>query len=274
MRTGRREGHAIAWLLCLHLAVAAVLCSGCGERTSASDPAPSAVRNVQLKKAEIKKEDIESAIELEKAVEANSDKLAPAGMPWFVVIKGSSPVIVTAAHATKPMRDGELRFSDGAGTAALATLLNKKTGCTVIYTQYASPSDPNYYDDNDFKKELLTLIESVKPRVVLDLHGSHPYRPYDVDIGTMNGESLLGRPEFQRGLVECLREEGILNFSSNLFSAANNATIAKFCKGKGVPAMQLEISSTWVSPSRDDLSAHRFAQLSQGLCRYIRWLSQ
>ena len=35
-----------------------------------------------------------------------------------------------------------------------------------------------------------TLIGRLRPMLVVDLHGSHSYRPYDVDLGTMNGQSL------------------------------------------------------------------------------------
>lgn len=102
---------------------------------------------------------------------------------------------MTAPHATRPFREGKYRFSDGAGTAALAILLNKLVGVTAIYTTYESPSDPNYYDDNDFKAAVLKEIEKRHPILLLDVHGSGEFRPYDVGLGTMNGRSLLGKEQ-------------------------------------------------------------------------------
>lgn len=63
---------------------------------------------------------ITQAIDIEKQEDSHSDVVAPDGASWFELIPGTIPVTVTAAHATKPFREGEYRFSDGGGTAALA----------------------------------------------------------------------------------------------------------------------------------------------------------
>jgi hypothetical protein len=139
-------------------------------------------------KAVIDVSDVREAIEIEKQTDANSGSSAPEGTQWFEILEGSTPVIVTAPHATKPFREGQYRFADGGGTAALAKMLNKLAGVTVVYTTFA-----NFYDDNEFKAAVDTLISSKRPIFFLDLHGSNAYRPYDVDLGTMNGKSLLGQ---------------------------------------------------------------------------------
>jgi hypothetical protein len=212
---------------------------------------------------------IEEAIEFQNSLEANGDIPPPEGTPWFEVRHGKVPVVITAPHATKAFREKSYRFADGAGTAALAIALHKLTGATVVYTTYFSPSDPNFYDDNDFKKTLGKLIADSKPMLVLDLHGSSPKRPYDIDIGTMDGASLRGRDELLQKLLSALRSDGIQNLSYNYFAASKNLTITRFAHSKGVSAIQLEISSTWLLPNAGDLDAHRFAQLTQALARYI-----
>ena len=221
------------------------------------------------RKALIEKQDIEAAVTLEGDIAARAESEAPQDAPWFAVLRGTIPVIVTAPHATTVMRNGKRRFSDGAGTAALAALLHEKTGATAIFTTYAAPSDPNYYDDNAFKETLRTLITETNPAVVLDLHGSHAYRPYDVDFGTMNGESLRGNEQLLRQLIACLREEGVNNFSSNFFSAAGQDTITKWASELGAPAIQLEVSATSLMPSEGPIYAHRFAQVAQALTRFV-----
>ncbi|WP_337882250.1 hypothetical protein [Chromobacterium haemolyticum] len=118
------------------------------------------------------------------------------------------------------------------------------------------------------------MIADRRPLLVLDLHGSHPYRPYDVDFGTLNGASLLGKPELQQRLELSLRQQGVLNVSDNYFAASKHQTIAKFASRLGVPAIQLEISSTWLTPSDSNLAAHRFAQLLQALVRYAREIEE
>ena len=87
----------------------------------------------------------------------------------------------------------------------------------MLYTAYARPSDPNYYDDNAFKQTLDSLIVALEPTVVLDLHSSHAYRHYDIDFGTMHGRSLLDRNDILPLLHQKLSDEGLRNFSSIYF---------------------------------------------------------
>ncbi|WP_237068011.1 hypothetical protein [Microbulbifer guangxiensis] len=212
---------------------------------------------------------IYQAIEVEQALDAREGQAIEAGAPWFKVLPGNIPVIITAPHATRPLRDGNRRFSDGGGTAALALSVAGLTGAHVIYTTEEGPSDPNYYDDNDFKRELARLINEVRPRYVLDIHGSHPYRPYDIDLGTMSGRSLLGEDVLLHELIASLRGEGLDNLSYNYFGASKNQTITKFASGLGVPAIQVEVNTTYLSPSEGNLEAQRFSKLVQALVRYV-----
>ncbi|MBN3004345.1 hypothetical protein HNO92_003401 [Chromobacterium alkanivorans] len=233
-----------------------------------------AVGKSPLARAIIEPAHIVEAIKLQRQADEAKDRPPQNGEPWFAVLEGERPVIVTAPHATSPFREGQYRFSDGGGTAALAAMLHQLAGVTAIYTTRASPSDPNYEDDNDFKRKLAALVAKRRPLLVLDLHGSHPYRPYDVDFGTLNGASLLGKPDLLQKLEQNLRQQGLLNVSDNYFAASKHQTIAKFAASLGVPAIQLEISSTWLTPSDGNLAAHRFAQLLQALARYAREIEQ
>ena len=130
-------------------------------------------------KALIEPKQVVSAIEREKELTEREGVAIPDGEQWFEVIQRRSPIILSAPHSTRPLREGKRRFSDGGGTAALALALGELTDATVIYTTYEGPSDPNYYDDNAYKEALAHLIQEKKPLLVLDFHGSHPYRSYD-----------------------------------------------------------------------------------------------
>ena len=100
-----------------------------------------------------------------------------------------------------------MKFAD-AGTGALAVILNRLADARAIYTTRESPSDPNFYDDNLYKRKLKELIETRRPKLVLDLHASHWYRPYDIDFGTMNGRSIRGHEEWLRRLADSLGRAG------------------------------------------------------------------
>ncbi|WP_052191984.1 ketol-acid reductoisomerase [Pseudomonas parafulva] len=230
----------------------------------------SALAEEELERAIVEPSMVQSAIDLEQRISSQSRLDAPEGTSPVVIIPGNNKVIITAPHATESFREGRYRMSDGAGTAALATMLNSLTCATVIYTQYRTRSDANYYDDNAFKDALAKLIHTSKPMLVLDIHGSHDSRPYEVDFGTLEGKSLFGDSTRLHQLIASLHKEGILNLSSNYFAAQKNRTITRFSHAKGVPAIQLEINSSWLRPAEGGLMAHRFAQVLQGLARYIR----
>lgn len=226
-------------------------------------------------KAIIAKEHVEEAVRVETALAANYRTPAPAGQAWFEVLDGRSTVMIVAGHATAQVREGRVKEADG-GTGSLAVMLNRLAGCPVIHTTHLCPSDPNYEDDNDFKRELDRMLVRYKPTVVLDLHASHWYRPYDVDFGTMGGTSLRIRYTLLARLARTLRAEGMRNFSQDYFAAAKNKTVTKWVSGRGVPCVQLEINSTWMLPPAGDpqgaggvLQYQRFAQVLQGLVRFV-----
>jgi hypothetical protein len=224
---------------------------------------------VELERAVIVPADVEKAIAAEQSLAPSYDVLPSSGERWFEVREGKGSILIVAGHATAQTREGALKVPDR-GTGGLAIALHELTGATVIYTTRRSPSDPNYYDDNEFKAELARIVKQQKPALVLDLHASHSYRPYDVDFGVMGGRSLLGRKGVLESLVAAFRREGLSNFSRDYFPAAKNQTVTKFVSAMGVPAVQLEISSAWLDPARDPYSAHRFAQLLQALVKFIR----
>ena len=274
---------SIAVCIVLLSAAAGCRCSQCSiSPLLQNDPPPPATPEeskisslATLRRAFIEKQHVADAIAFEKTLEENSTRFAPEGTPWFTVKKGASRILISAPHATHPTRHGELRGFADPGSGSLAEMLHRLADVTVIYTTYASPSDPNYYDDNDYKRALAKLLEEEQPLIVLDLHVSNHNRPYDLDIGTMNGHSLHGADHLAARLLEILREEGMRNFSANYFNAgspyANEPqTVTRFVSAKGVPCVQLELNSTWTCAGKSDAHAHRFGQLLQGMIRFIR----
>jgi hypothetical protein len=232
-------------------------------RTAAIAPAAT-----PLERAIVTREHVEAAIVTERLLASSYETLPSVDEAWFEVKRGKIPVLLVAGHATAQTREGSLKTADR-GTGSLAVALHEMTGATVIYTTRRSPSDPNYYDDNEFKRTVGELVREIRPRIVLDLHASHAYRPYDVDFGTMGGQSLGSRPDLLESLIGAIRAEGMLNLSQDYFAASRNQTVTKFVSAMGVPAIQLEITATRLDPSRDPLTAHRFAQLLQALVRFI-----
>lgn len=219
-----------------------------------------------LERALVEPDMVERAIASEREL---AKRYETTGEPWFATRHGAARVLIVAGHATAQTREGSLKRADS-GTGSLAMLVAELTDAPAIWTTSMSPSDPNYYDDNAFKEQLAAMIEKHRPILVLDLHASHSFRPYDVDFGTMNGGSLHGRDDWLRALAAALRHEGLVNLSRDYFAAAKNQTVTKFVSARGVPAIQVEISATWLHPESGPLEGHRFAQLVQALVRFVR----
>ncbi len=196
-------------------------------------------------------------------MEAQNLKLK--GESWVTILRGKRSVILSAPHAF-PVSRKNGRYADQ-GTGELGVLLHRLTDATVIYTSGDPPCDPNNDDENAYKKALSTLINEIKPRLVIDLHRAHQSRPFDIDYGTLHGLSC--QKHILNKITACFREEGLTNFSSNTFSASKNLTITKWAHRHKVEAFQLEINSTWLDFNGDPLSQQRFAQLLQGLTIFL-----
>lgn len=219
-------------------------------------------------KAKVIPEHIDSIIFFEKKLAENYTTPAPPNKKSFDFKGGNKKILFIAGHATAHKRQGETKPAD-AGTGSMAIELNKLLKVPVLYTTYLSPSDPNFEDNNEFKDSLAKILIKIKPVFVIDLHGSNSFRPYDIDFGTMNGKSFLTRKDLFNNLKNVLKNEGLINQSQDFFSAAQNQTITKFVHGKGIPCIQLEINSNYISAKDGDLFGQKTAQLLQALIRFV-----
>ncbi|KZM45822.1 ketol-acid reductoisomerase [Marinomonas sp. SBI22] len=256
----------------LLLMIASLSLTACSHPQTQSNEAPQANQIPYFESysaAIIEPKLVRSSIAIEKQLNDRQGVPMPPGEESVKIVPGTQPIIITAPHSVRPFRNGKYRFSDGGATAAYAIALAELVGAHVIYANYENGTDPNYLDDNEFKRELAGLIEQVNPVLVLDIHGSNPMRSYDLDIGTMNGESLLGQEALVTDLIDTLAKEGIFSISYNRFSASKQQTIAKFASKRGVPTLQLEVNATYLMPSEGHIEAQRYAILLQAFSRYI-----
>lgn len=173
---------------------------------------------MSYRKAIIKPEHIESAINFEKEANDRKGQKAPDGQSWVEVIGGVKPVIITSPHSNESKRNNESHH-DAVGLEALARMLADITGASIIYSKFKNIRDPNFYDDSSFKSKLRELINSKNQKLVIDLHGSNSYRPYDVDLGTMYGDSISHDSSVFKELITILHDEGLSNISCDFFPA-------------------------------------------------------
>jgi hypothetical protein len=218
-------------------------------------------------KAKVVPENIDSIIFFEKKFSENERTPAPNNKKSFEFKAGTKKILFVAGHATAHVREGSIKPADS-GTGSLAVELNKLLNVPILFTVFLSPSDPNFSDNNEFKDTLAKLLTKIKPIIVIDLHGSNAFRPYDVDFGTMNGKSYRNRIDLLNSLKTALKNEGLINQSQDFFSAEQNQTVTKFVFNKGIPCIQLEINSNNISADDGNISGQKTAQLLQALIRF------
>lgn len=107
----------------------------------------------------------------------------------FKYQSGELPVIISAPHAVKQIRDNKLKKAD-IFTGSLAIILQELTGCHLIYRSYTAKGDANRDIQCPYKKFLLDKISQGNIYYLIDLHGMDEHRDFDIDIGTLNGKSV------------------------------------------------------------------------------------
>lgn len=164
---------------------------------------------------------------------------------------GSLPVLVSAPHAVRHVRHKKIKPSDEF-TGSMAFLLNKLTGCHAIAATKLYGGDPNFDDKCIYKEALKNLAVGQKFKLALDLHGASRDHEFDVDIGTINDTSLLGKNRYKELLIKHLNQYGISQISDNHFSVSGNNTVTKYVSSElELPAVQLEINKRFRVPHQN-----------------------
>ena len=173
----------------------------------------------------------------------------PAGVEEaFLYLPGRLPVLFSAPHAVRHMRQGKAKPSD-TFTGTLAVLLNYLGSCNVLVNRRNYGGDPNFDRVCEYKQSLLNILNERCIEVVLDLHGATEKHGFAIDAGTLRGRSLGDRPELLLSLEDCLQSYGITGLSRDYFPAAKQHTVTRFvCENTDIPAIQLEISRKYRRP--------------------------
>ena len=131
----------------------------------------------------------------------------------YITRKGSIPILFTAPHTMKQVReDGSIKLNEPY-TKAMALYFNKNFHVSCLIKINDTGLDSNLDNRDEFKIELLRFIKENHIRLVIDLHGSDKERDYDIELGTLN--NLSSDFSTVKELEEAFTENGIPNVVYN-----------------------------------------------------------
>ena len=147
----------------------------------------------------------------------------------FRVIKGNIPVIISAPHSVKQLREGRVKGAEYQ-TGAIASILSEETSCFAIYKTYNNQDDANYdMENNEYKEEIKKIIKENDIRILLDIHGAKDEHNFDIDLGTAYGENINNNIEILKRLKNYFKKYKIENVTENkTFKADSIRTISKY----------------------------------------------
>ena len=160
----------------------------------------------------------------------------------YIVKKGNLPILFTAPHTMRQVReDGTIKLSEPY-TKAIALYLNKHLNVNCMIKINDTKLDSNRDNRDEFKIELLRFIKDNNIKLVIDLHGSAKSREFDVEFGTLN--NLSADFSTVKELEESFVENGVNNIYYN--DPFKGGAITQYVYGiKDVDVIQIEINGKY-----------------------------
>ena len=200
----------------------------------------------------------EEAVNVERVHFYKTDrKINPKQEEPFWVALGNLPVLVSAPHAVRHVRQKKIKMSDEF-TGSIAYLISKLTGCHGLATSKLYGGDPNVDNPCLYKDKIAEICRREKVKFILDIHGAARERDFDVDFGTNQGKNLLGKTQVLEMLTQNFHAFGLTRISTDHFAAAGSNTIANYAARElQIPALQLEINKQFRVPGQNPAGFHR-----------------
>jgi hypothetical protein len=205
----------------------------------------------------------EEAVSVERVHFYKTDrKVNPKQEDPFWISMGKLPVLVSAPHAVRHIRQKKIKMSDEF-TGSIAYLVSKLTNCYGIATAKLYGGDPNTDCPCLYNDKIVEICERGKIKFVLDIHGAAREREFDVDFGTNSGKNLLAKTRIVKIVERNFLDFGLNKVSTDYFAAAGPNTIANYvARELKIPALQIEINKQFRVPGQNP----RFSPAAWGNC--------
>lgn len=184
----------------------------------------------------------------------------------YIVKLGNIPILFSAPHTMKQIRDdGSIKLKEPY-TKAIALYLNKYFDVSCMVKINDTGLDSNRDNHDEFKNELIRLVKYNNIKLVIDLHGASKDRNFDVEFGTLN--NLTADFSTIKELEKAFIENGIKNINHN--DTFKGGAITQYLFNlKDVDVIQLEINGRF----RDHDNLAKLEQLCKSLEIFIKQYS-
>lgn len=186
---------------------------------------------------------------------------------------GDLPILLSAPHAVKQIRNGEMKAHEFY-TGAIVECLAKTIGCACITKQYLIENtindDPN--TDNaycSYKTAINQFLQDNHIKLFVDIHGLSSKRDSIVDI-CIDGGKNVNDMTYVSTLEKCIKNKFSENKSSidKYFSAFSDNIMSKWMHSNfDVSAIELEINGAyrWFEGNTEQQSLDLFLCLQNWL---------
>ena len=181
--------------------------------------------------------------------------------------EGNLPILLSAPHTVNFLKeDGNFKMREGY-TKAIVKYLAQKTGAFLMIKENSDGIDPNKIEMEDYKRQLLEIIEKHQIRLVLDIHGAASHHNFAIEIGSLDGVSA--KPQTVKALKTALLNQGISPVAEN--NPFKGGGITKSVHGNtNIEVLQLEINRNY----RDLTHPEKLFHLCKSLEKFLKSFPQ
>ena len=156
--------------------------------------------------------------------------------------KGTVPILLSAPHTVNFLKeDGNFKMREGY-TKAIVKYLAQKTGAFLMIKENSDGIDPNKLEMENYKHQLLEVINKYQIQLVLDIHGAASHHNFAIEIGSLDG--ISAKSETIKALKTALQIQGIAPVAENNPFKGGGITKAVHNNTK-IEVLQLEINRNY-----------------------------
>lgn len=181
--------------------------------------------------------------------------------------QGSIPILLSAPHTVNFLKeDGNFKMREGY-TKAIVKYLAQKTGAFFMIKENSDGIDPNKPEMEDYKHQLLEVINKYQIQLVLDIHGAASHHEFTIEIGSLDGVSA--KIQTIESLKTALKNQGIASVAEN--NPFKGGGITKTVHGNtNIEVLQLEINRNY----RDLTHPEKLFHLCKSLENFLKSFPQ